>query len=203
MEFHPCVIETDRRVLRWRRFSEVLAMRVCLEAEKVQARRIVDLGTGSGIVAINVAKALPGVEVWATEIRQEALELARTNAARNGVTLRFALGSWFDALDPSLAGTIDIAIATPPYLSDDEYATVDERQRADTPRLAMVGGPTGLEPARSVSTGGLRWLRPGGMLFVEAPPEKLAATAQTIASYGYDPVVENHWLCVAEARHAV
>ena len=194
-------IYTDSRVLRKRGFSEALARHAANVAEDIGATVLVDLGTGSGIVALGLARALPSAVVWATEVREEALEVARLNAARNDIPLRFARGDWFSALPEDLKGNVDVAVATPPYLTPAEYDLQDEPQRRHTPLLAMVGGETGLDATRSLATQGREWLRPGGCLLIECHPERIDETADLVASLGYR-IEKNPWLVLVKAWKA-
>jgi release factor glutamine methyltransferase len=189
----------DECVLRPRRFSEALGRQVAREGLARSAERVADLGTGVGVVALTIAAEAPELEVWATELRPEALELARRNARANGLAVSFALGDWFDALPADLRGRLDLAVATPPYLTPEEYAAEPPSVRNHTPYLAMVGGPTGLEPAAAIAAQARIWLRPGGALYLEAHPGMFDATAELLADAGFE-VEANRWMSLVIAR---
>lgn len=191
-------IYADERVLRRRGLAYAMARNAAGVAAAADARVVVDLGTGSGIVALTLARELPAVTIWATEVREEALEVARLNAERNGISLRFALGDWFTALPRELMGRVDVAVSTPPYLTPEEYEVQDPCQRARTPKLAMVGGESGLAATLSLARQGREWLRPGGCLLIECHPERVEETAALVAPLGYR-VESNPWLVAVRA----
>lgn len=195
----PLTLFADRRVLRPREFSAALGRQVAREALARSVELVVDLGTGVGVAALTMATHAPGIEVWATELRPEALEVARRNAQENGLEVSFALGDWFDALPDRLRGRVDIAVATPPYLTPEQYAAEPNHVRENTPYLAMVGGPTGLEPARALAAQAPTWLRGGGALYLEVHPGMIEATAGLLADADYE-VETNRWMSLMVAR---
>jgi release factor glutamine methyltransferase len=147
-------------------------------------RTAVDLGTGSGAIAISLAVERPKVDVWATDRSADALAVARANlagAGRPAARVRLLEGDWYDALPPELAGTVDLIVANPPYIGATEE--LPDEVRAWEPAEALVSGPTGLEAIEVIVAGARRWLRAGGALVVEigagqaADARRLADTA--------------------------
>jgi release factor glutamine methyltransferase len=110
---------------------------------RASALRIVDVGTGSGCIALALAKELPDAEIHATDISQSALEIARANAARHrlGSRVRFHHADLLEGL----AGNFDFIVSNPPYVGESEEDTVQLEVRKFEPRSAVFAGPTGTE----------------------------------------------------------
>jgi release factor glutamine methyltransferase len=124
---------------------------------------VVDVGTGTGAVALAIANERPGSSVIATDLSPEAVELARENRARLGLSIRVLRGDLLEPLPLELRGDIDLVVSNPPYVTDVEYEDLPAEVRAD-PRLALVGGTRLHERLAATALG---WLRPGGALAVE------------------------------------
>jgi len=164
----------------------------------------VDLGTGSGAIALALATegAAGGLalEVWATDASPDALDVARYNrdalatvdpAAAERVHV--AGGSWFDALPGHLARRIDLVVANPPYVTDDEYAHLDPTVRDWEPRSALVaahgrGGVAGMADIEAVVAGAGAWLRRPGALVVELAPSQAYAAVDAARRAGFAEV---------------
>ena len=141
--------------------------------------RVLDVGTGSGILAICVALEVPTAEVTAVDVSPAALALARKNAQRHGVAERI---KWHetDLLD-GLTGDAryDFIISNPPYISESEFESLDATVREHEPSVALVGGPTGTEIiARLIPLAADR-LSVGGWMVLEVSPQ-IAATVTTL-----------------------
>ena len=128
--------------------------------------RIVDVGTGSGAIALALAKELPSAEIQATDISPEALEVARVNAARHELASRieFHLTDLLDGLPPP---SFDIVVSNPPYVGDSEEESVQLEVRKFEPRNAVFAGPTGMEVIERLIPQARQALRPGGWLVFE------------------------------------
>ena len=176
------------------------------EAVHETSFHVVDLGTGSGAIAMSVASEVlawpvwarggdlaPGAEksqpadlmVWATDISAEALGLAEENTSRLGDPvgrrIRFSQGDWWRALPNQLAGKVSVAIANPPYISTEEMATLDPVVADWEPRGALEAGPTGREAHERILSDARLWLKPEGAIVVEIAPhqaEDVAALAK-------------------------
>ncbi len=135
--------------------------------ETIDNGRIADVGTGGGCIAIALATNLPDVEVIATDISEEALDLARRNAERHGVAdqIEFRLGEGLAPLEND--DFFDAICSNPPYIPDHEFQTLDASVADWEPAAALRGGPDGLEVAGPLISGGGEHLRQGGMLIVE------------------------------------
>jgi len=128
--------------------------------------RIVDVGTGSGAVALALAKELPAAEIHATDISPEALEVARANAARHELTSRIKFHQ-LDLLNGLPRGEFDFVVSNPPYVGESEEDSVQLEVRKFEPRNAVFAGPTGTEVIERLIPQAQTVLRPGGWLVFE------------------------------------
>jgi release factor glutamine methyltransferase len=179
----------DGRVLIPRPETEVVAGHAIEAARRLGARLAVDLGTGSGAIALAIADEVTGVEVWATDASSDALDVARANLAGLGAgatRVRVAEGDWYDALPPELRGRVDVIVSNPPYVADDE--PLPSEVEAWEPVAALRAGPTGLEAIAHVIGGAIDWLRPGGALVVEIGETQGAAAVRLAREAGLSDV---------------
>lgn len=124
--------------------------------------KVLDLGTGSGCIAMSIALERPNAEVTAVDASPAALEVARLNAQRlRAANVQFVRSDWFEGL---VDGRFDVIVANPPYI-----ATADPHLEDLThePRAALVAGPDGLDAIRRIVAGAADYLEPGGVLLVE------------------------------------
>jgi release factor glutamine methyltransferase len=135
------------------------------------AARVVDLGTGSGCIAVTLALECPGTSVWALDISADALEIARRNATQHGAGVTFVQGDGIDWLGRSAAdgGTqLNVLVSNPPYIPSHDVNELDSEVRAWEPRLALDGGDDGLDIYRALSRLGASMFAPGqAALFLE------------------------------------
>lgn len=127
--------------------------------------RIVDVGTGSGCIALALAKELPRAELHATDISAAALEIARANAARHQLENRIHFHQ--TDLFEGLTGSFDMIVSNPPYVGESEADTVQLEVRKFEPRMAVFAGPTGTEVIARLIPQAWDALRPGGALVME------------------------------------
>ncbi len=127
---------------------------------------IVDVGTGSGAIAIALAKELPSAEIDATDISAEALEVARANAVRHELTARIKFHE-ANLLAGLPTGVFDIVVSNPPYVGESEEGQVQLEVRKFEPRNAVFAGPTGLEVIERLIPQAHAALGPGGWLVFE------------------------------------
>lgn len=128
-----------------------------------EAPVVVDVGTGTGAIALAIKDERADAKVYATDVAPEAVELARANAARLGLDVRIEHGAFLDPVPKDLRGWVDLLVSNPPYVTREEYEDLPAEVRAD-PELALVGG---VELHRRLAEDGARWLRDGGVLAVE------------------------------------
>jgi len=150
------------------RTLEIVARMESLPATDTGAeprRRLADVGTGSGCIAIALAKELPGAEVWATDISPAALAVAAANAARNGVADRVHFVATDLCTGLPEAG-FDVVVSNPPYIPTAELAALAP-EIAWEPRGALDGGGDGLATIRRLLPAAAIVLRPGGWLLLE------------------------------------
>jgi release factor glutamine methyltransferase len=128
--------------------------------------RIVDVGTGSGCMALALAKELPHAEIYATDISPAAIEIARANAARHGLAPRihFHQTDLLRGFDPA---AFDVVVSNPPYVGESEEDHVQLEVRKYEPRNAVFAGPTGLEVIERLIPQAHAILKPGGFLIME------------------------------------
>jgi release factor glutamine methyltransferase len=128
--------------------------------------KIVDVGTGSGCIAVALAKELPGAEIHATDISKAALEVARANAARHEFEnrIRFRHADLLEGFEPA---SFDFIVSNPPYVGESEEDHVQLEVRKFEPRNAVFAGPTGLEVIERLIPGAETVLKPGGWLVME------------------------------------
>ena len=136
------------------------------EAPALPRLRIVDVGTGSGAIAIALAKELSSAELHATDISREALEVARANAARHELSSRIKFHE-ADLLTGLPPGEFDFVVSNPPYVGESEEEQVQLEVRKFEPRSAVFAGPNGLEVIERLIPQAREGLRQGGWLVFE------------------------------------
>ncbi len=153
---------------------------------------IADLGTGSGCIAITLARALPQATIYAVDQSEAALAIARLNATRHGVQarIRFLRGDWFEAIRSwRRRESLDAIVSNPPYIASAGLASLQPEVRYE-PSLALDGGADGLGAVRSLVDQGADWLVPGGVLAVEVGAGQASAVRKLAAALAvYDPIV--------------
>jgi release factor glutamine methyltransferase len=138
-----------------------------LATRNSQPCRALDLGTGSGCLAIALAVKCPAAQVVATDVSPVALAVARANAARHGVAERieFLAGDGFAAVPAG--ARFDLLVSNPPYIAAAEIATLQPEVRDHDPRLALDGGPDGLDFYRRIAAQADAFLEPGAKVMLE------------------------------------
>ena len=153
-----------------------------LGPERAQPRRGLDLCTGSGVLAITLARELPGLTMVATDVSAKAIAIATANAARNGVAERVELRTG-DLWAPVAGEAFELIVANPPYIRTDELAGLDREVRQE-PRLALDGGDDGLGFYRRLADGLAAHLAPGGLVALEHGHDQGPAVAALLDATG-------------------
>lgn len=157
------------------------------EALSQPFHRLLDLGTGSGAIAVTLLAERPDATGLATDLSPEALAVARGNAATFGVEARltFAQGSWFAPVTGAFnTGAFDLILSNPPYITAAEMAELDPGVLNWEPHLALSPGGDGLDAYRAIAAGALAHLAPAGRLMVEIGPRQGADVMALFAAAG-------------------
>lgn len=188
--FRSLDLFVDNRVLIPRPETEAVVEVALGELARLGERQptIVDLGTGSGAIALSLAAEVTGAEVWATDVSNDALAVARANLSGLGTAgrgVRLAEGSWFAALPPMLKGRAHLVISNPPYVGEREVPDLPPEVAHWEPRQALVGGPTGFEQVEVIVEEAPLWLRRPGVLVVEIAPRQAGAALACAHDAGF------------------
>lgn len=151
-------------------------------ARAVEKPRIIDVGTGSGCIALALAKELPQAEIHATDISPAALEIARANAARHRLDSRIHFHQT-DLLHGFEPGTFDLVVSNPPYVGESEEDQVQLEVRKFEPRDAVFAGATGLEVIERLVSQAHAVLKPGGFLAMEMSGTIAEGVKRLLASW--------------------
>jgi release factor glutamine methyltransferase len=180
VEFCGLEFAVDRRVLIPRPETEHL-VEVTLEQKP---QRIVDVGTGSGCIAVTLAKRLPAAQVWAIDSSADALDVARANAIRHGAekNIRFLAGNLLHALPAGV--TVDVVVSNPPYIASGELATLPKEVRDFEPVQALVAGVDGLEAYRQLIPQAVARLAPAGCVVLELGAGQRGAVERLLSDAG-------------------
>ncbi len=194
-EFWSMAFKVGPGVLIPRPETELLVEQALARAEKAkkghhQGLRLLDLGTGSGSLAVSLAKGLPEWDVWATDISAEALHWARINAEKHGVDslIRFRQGDLFDCVRAE-EEVFHIIVSNPPYVGEEEYGVLPAEVREHEPRIALAGGPGGMTTIERILREATDFLNPGGWLLLEMAPGQTEKALELTEKQGcYDDV---------------
>ncbi len=124
---------------------------------------LIDLGTGSGCIAISIARERPNFEVFASDISNDALKIAKKNSELYQTSINFIKSDWFAKINRKF----DVIIANPPYISKKEYYNLPLCIRRFEPKIALFAGSEGLDCFKIIINQFFKYLRPKGMLFLE------------------------------------
>lgn len=195
--------EPVHRILGWREFY---GLRLSLSADTLEPRpdtetlvdlvlahvrrrawpagrpRMIDLGTGTGAIALALLSSLPGARALGVDLSAGALETAAANAASLGLSERFetARSDWFE----KISGRFDVILSNPPYITENEYAGLDREVALHDPVLALVGGADGLDAYRSIARAARDHLEADGIAVVEIGSGQIADVTELFARSG-------------------
>jgi release factor glutamine methyltransferase len=143
--------------------TEVLVERSLEVLEEDEEPVVADVGTGTGAIALAIKRGRPDASVFATDISEEAVAVARANASRHALDITVLHGDLLSPLPHELRGTLGLVVSNPPYVTREEYETLPEEVKAE-PYDALVGGT---DVHRRLAESAPEWLSPGGWLVVE------------------------------------
>ena len=181
--FRQLVLNVDGRALVPRPETEVVVERCLHHLRGLPAPRVLDVGTGSGAIALALADEHPGARVVAVDRSAAALALARENLARTGMAARVELRRG-DLLD-GLRGPFDLVVSNPPYVLPSEYDSLQPEIRLYEPFEAVVGDRVWERVARAARDA----LAPGGYLVLECGDGQAGDVAEGLAALGYEGVL--------------
>lgn len=172
--------------------TELLVQEILRRISQKQQATVVDVGTGSGCIAVAVARLRSGMRIIAVDISNASLEVAQQNARRHGVEDRI---TWLrgDMLKPlaerKLDGCIDVVVTNPPYIAEADWIGLQPEVRDFEPRRALVAGSHGTECHEQLLQEARRYLAPGGALIMEIGAGQGQAVRRLVESIGgYGPV---------------
>lgn len=143
--------------------TELLVERSLEVLEQDAEPVVADVGTGTGAIALAIKRRRPDASVFATDISEEAVAVARANASRHALDITVLHGDLLSSLPQELRGTLGLVVSNPPYVTREEYETLPEEVKAE-PYDALVGGT---DVHRRLAESAPEWLSPGGWLVVE------------------------------------
>jgi release factor glutamine methyltransferase len=182
LEFH-----VSPAVLIPRPETELLVQEVVRRGGLHKQATLIDVGTGSGCVAITLATILKGTRILAMDRSPEALAVARSNAEKHGVGDKI---EWVegDLLSPfrgkGMVGAIDVIVSNPPYIAEADWAGLQPEVRVFEPRLALIGGQRGTEFHERLLRESQEFLAPGGLLLMEVGQGQAPAVRQMAEQIG-------------------
>ncbi len=189
-EFMSLDFYIDERVLIPRPETELVVEAVIKKSQTLSKEKdivMVDIGVGSGNIAIALAKKIDKARVFAVDISPDALSVAAMNAQRHEVLnkITFLCGDIFTPLEGyGIETKIDFIISNPPYVSSDEFSTLQKDVRDYEPYIALVSGEDGLHMFKRIITHTNTWLRPGGFIIFEVGEKQAQQIAQFIENTG-------------------
>jgi release factor glutamine methyltransferase len=178
--FRHLVLAVEPGVFVPRPETEIVVEHALSAVEDLAAPVVIDVGTGTGAIALAIADEHPGARVTGTDVAPEAVVLAARNAERLELAVSVVAGDLFSGVDPSLRGTVDLVVSNPPYVEPHELGSLPADVRAE-PEVALAGG---VEVYRRLFGGALEWLRSGGSVVVEIGERRGAAVSAAAADAG-------------------
>lgn len=188
VDFMGLAIRCDPRALIPRPETEQLVETVLTSKIWQPVPRVVDVGTGTGCIALALARAHPDAEYIAVDTSPAALELARENIRFHGMEERIELRE-NHLLDGFPADSCDAVVANLPYIASREWETLSPSVRGHEPQSALDSGPTGLELIEALTGQTRKALRPGGMLFLEFGFDQGKAVERCLEEAGYRGII--------------
>ena len=192
-DFRTLTLKCDRRALIPRPETEELVTRVLgylnTETQSHREHVVVDVGTGTGAIALSLAKECSGTNLFlGTDVSEDAIALAKENAERCGLAdkVKFAVADGLDDFDEPQC--VDVIVSNPPYIESAVCETLDPRVKDFEPRLALDGGASGLDFYDRYLSDAVNLLKPGGAVFFEIGENQGEAVRQLMFDCGFDEI---------------
>ena len=188
-EFYSLRLQTTPATLVPRAETEQLVDAALARIAGSDCRRVIDLGTGSGAIALAIKRHAPSCNVTATDIDPAALAVARANGEQLDLKIDWVESDWFGAFDP--ATRFDLVVSNPPYVPlNDPY--LGQGDLPAEPRRALVSGARGLDAIEQIIQTAPAFIRPGGWLLLEHGYDQQQPVAQLMTQRGLDAVETQH-----------
>jgi release factor glutamine methyltransferase len=185
-EFFGLNLQVSPAVLIPRPDTEVLVEQALCCIAPLPAPRVLDLGTGSGAVALALASQRPDASVVATDISPDSLAVAQANGQRLGLCVQWHLGSWFEALPPATP-PFDLIVSNPPYIAaNDEH--LQQGDLRHEPLGALSDGGSGLLAIEAIIAGAGAHLKPGGWLWLEHGHDQASSVRERLQWAGFGSI---------------
>ena len=182
-EFWSMTLMVTRDTLVPRPETETLVDQVLVRIPKREAMKVLDLGTGSGAIALAIAKERPICDVTATDFSAAALAVAQENARQHDLAnIEFLLGDW---LEPVAGQMFDVIATNPPYVPSEDP---DLERLQHEPLTALASGADGLDAIRRIAVDAISVIKPGGSLLIEHGDEQHEAVAEILAQAGWTQI---------------
>ncbi|OHV82013.1 peptide chain release factor N(5)-glutamine methyltransferase [Rhizobium sp. LCM 4573] len=186
-EFHGMQLLISKETLEPRPDTEILVDSMLPHVRRIVAgkgsARLLDIGTGTGAIALSFLKECPQLSGTGSDISQDALDTAARNAERLGMAARFQTvrSAWFE----NISGRFDIIASNPPYIRSDVIPALEPEVRDFDPLAALDGGPDGLDAYRAIAAEAGNFLQEDGVLGVEIGFDQKRAVTDIFASHGF------------------
>ena len=172
----------DETVLDPRPESELIVEKV-LELSDTNLS-LIDLGTGSGCLAISIALERPNFKIFASDISLDALQIAKINSRYYKTDITFIKSDWFSNINRAF----DVIIANPPYISENEYKSLPISIRRFEPKIALTAGINGLDCFKKIIMEFHKYLKPNGIIFMEIGYSQKRIIEELFIKYGYENI---------------
>lgn len=190
--FYQCEFDVNEAVLIPRPETELLVDKIVRELKlaPLADKKLWDLCCGSGCIGISLKKALPDLNVTLSDVSADALAVARKNAEKNEAAISFLEGDLFFPFQ----GKADWIVANPPYVSEEEYHSLDPSVKDFEPSLALSGGKDGCDFFRAIAQDLKKYLNPGGKLWLEIGYQQGAKVNEIFENEGISGgIIEKDW----------
>lgn len=183
-EFYSMELNTTPATLVPRPETEMLVDTVLELIAEIASAKILELGTGTGAIALAIKKHAPSSDILATDISQSALQVARTNAEKHHLDISFVESNWYQAIQPH---KFDVIVSNPPYIAAcDPY--LSQGDLPAEPLQALSSGETGLEALRVIIQGAGTYLTASGWIVLEHGYDQQQAVTELLLEYGFSDI---------------